>query len=176
MLMRKINAIISLLATLFLLYHAIFTSLWMLSRGTVEQSAPVAPWILAGLVALHAFIGIYLAVSSHMEGETRKVKSYPKMNRVTIFQRVSGLLLIIFAVLHIAGASGAMNPPHIVHTIVPPLFFAIALAHAAFSTDKAFITLGIGNARFIKVLSVIIKVICALTLIASIAGFYLYVW
>jgi hypothetical protein len=111
-----------------------------------------------------------------MEGETRKVKSYPKMNRVTIFQRVSGLLLIIFAVLHIAGASDAMNPPHIVHTIVPPLFFAIALAHAAFSTDKAFITLGIGNARFIKVLSVIIKVICALTLIASIAGFYLYVW
>ena len=176
MLMRKINAIISLLATLFLLDHAIFTSVWMLSRGTVEQSAPVAPWILAGLVALHAFIGIYLAVSSHMEGETRKVKSYPKMNRVTIFQRVSGLLLIIFAVLHIAGSSGAMNPPHIVHTIVPPLFFAIALAHAAFSTDKAFITLGIGNARFIKVLSVIIKVICALTLIASIAGFYLYVW
>ena len=176
MLMRKINAIISLLATLFLLDHAIFTSVWMLSRGTVEQSAPVAPWILAGLVALHAFIGIYLAVSSHMEGETRKVKSYPKMNRVTIFQRVSGLLLIIFAVLHIAGASGAMNPPHIVHTIVPPLFFAIALAHAAFSTDKAFITLGIGNARFIKVLSVIIKVICALTLIAAIAGFYLYVW
>jgi hypothetical protein len=176
MLMRKINAIISLLATLFLLDHAIFTSVWMLSRGTVEQSAPVAPWILAGLVALHAFIGIYLAVSSHMEGETRKVKSYPKMNRVTIFQRVSGLLLIIFAVLHIAGASGAMTPPHIVHTIVPPLFFAIALAHAAFSTDKAFITLGIGNARFIKVLSVIIKVICALTLIASIAGFYLYVW
>ena len=176
MLMRKINAIISLLATLFLLDHAIFTSVWMLSRGTVEQSAPVAPWILAGLVALHAFIGIYLAVSSHMEGETRKVKSYPKMNRGTIFQRVSGLLLIIFAVLHIAGASGAMNPPHIVHTIVPPFFFAIALAHAAFSTDKAFITLGIGNARFIKVLSVIIKVICALTLIAAIAGFYLYVW
>ena len=176
MLMRKINAIISLLATLFLLDHAIFTSVWMLSRGAVEQSAPVAPWILAGLVALHAFIGIYIAVSSHMEGETRKVKSYPKMNRVTIFQRVSGLLLIIFAVLHIAGASGAMNPPHIVHTIVPPLFFAIALAHAAFSTDKAFITLGIGNARFIKVLSVIIKVICALTLISAIAGFYLYVW
>jgi hypothetical protein len=176
MLMRKVNAIISLLATLLLLDHAIFTSVWMLSRGSVEQSAPVAPRILAGLVALHAFIGIYLAVSSHMEGEKRKVKSYPKMNRVTMFQRASGIILIIFTVLHIAGASGAMTPPHIVHTIVPPLFFTIALAHTAVSADKAFITLGIGNARFIKVLSVIIKVICVLTLIASIAGFYLYVW
>lgn len=176
MLMRKINAIISLLATIFLLDHAIFISVWMLSKGSVEQSAPVAPWILAGLVALHAFIGIYFAVSSHMDGEKRKVKSYPKMNRVTIFQRVSGILLIIFTVLHIAGAAGAMTPPHIVHTIFPPLFFTIALAHTAVSADKAFITLGIGNARFIKVLSIIIKVICTLTLIASIVGFYLYVW
>ena len=176
MLLRKINAIISLLATLFLLDHAIFTSVWMLSRGKVEQSAPIAPWILAGLVALHAFIGIYLAVSSHMEGEKRKFNSYPKMNRVTIFQRASGILLIIFTVLHIAGASGAMTTPRIVHSVLPPLFFAIALAHTAFSTDKAFITLGIGNARFIKVLSVIIKVVCSLTLIAAISGFYLYVW
>lgn len=176
MLMRKINAIISLLATIFLLDHAIFISVWMISKGSVEQSAPVAPWILAGLVALHAFIGIYFAVSSHMDGEKRKVKSYPKMNRVTIFQRVSGILLIIFTVLHIAGAAGAMTPPHIVHTIFPPLFFTIALAHTAVSADKAFITLGIGNARFIKVLSIIIKVICTLTLIASIVGFYLYVW
>jgi hypothetical protein len=176
MLLRKINAIISLLATLFLLYHAIFTSVWMLSKGSIQQSAPVAPWILAGLIAAHAFIGIYFAVSSNMEGEKRKVKSYPKMNRVALFQRVSGILLIIFAVLHIAGASGAMTTPHIVHTIVPPLFFTIALAHTAVSTEKAFITLGIGNARFIKVLSVIIKVICAATLVASIAGFYLYLW
>ena len=176
MLLRKLNAIISLLTTLFLLDHAIFNSVRMLSKGSVEQSAPVAPWILAGLVAVHAFLSIYFAVSSHMEGETRKVKSYPKMNRVTVFQRVSGILLILFIALHIAGASGAMTPPHIVHTIFPPLFFAIALAHAAISTDKAFITLGIGNARVIRVVSVAVKLICATTLIAAIAGFYLFVW
>ena len=176
MLLRKLNAIISLLTTLFLLDHAIFNSVRMLSKGSVEQSAPVAPWILAGLVAVHAFLSIYFAVSSHMEGETRKVKSYPKMNRVTVFQRVSGILLILFIALHVAGASGAMTPPHIVHTIFPPLFFAIALAHAAISTDKAFITLGIGNARVIKAVSIVVKLVCVITLIAAIAGFYLYVW
>jgi hypothetical protein len=176
MLLRKINAIISLLTTLLLLDHAIFTSVWMLSRGKVEQSAPVAPWILVGLMAAHAFISIYFAVEANMEGGKLKGKNYPKLNRVTIFQRVSGILLIVFVALHVAGASGAMQTPHIVHTIVTPLFFAVALAHAAVSTDKAFITLGIGNARFIKVVSVVIKVICAATLIAAIAGFYLYVW
>lgn len=176
MLLRKINAIISLLTTLFLLDHAIFTSVWMLSKGSVEQSAPVAPWILAGLMTVHAFISIDFAISAYIEGERRKVKSYPKMNRVTIFQRVSGILLIIFTALHIAGASGVMQPPQIVHTIFPPLFFTIALSHTAVSTDKAFITLGIGNARVIKAVSVITKVICAATLVAAVIGFYLYVW
>lgn len=176
MLLRKINAIISLLTTFFLLDHAIFTSVWMLSKGNVEQSAPIAPWILAGLMAVHAFISIDLAISAHMEGGKGKYKSYPKMNRATIFQRVSGILLIIFTALHIAGASGAMQPPQIVHTILPPLFFAIALAHTAVSTDKAFITLGIGNARFVKAVGVIMKVICAATLVAAVIGFYLYVW
>ena len=176
MLLRKINAIISLLTTLFLLDHAIFSSVWMLSRGKVEQSAPFAPRILVGLVAAHAFISIYFAVKANMDGTKVNGKNYPKLNRVTIFQRASGIMLIVFTALHVAGVSGAMHTPHIVHTIVPPLFFAVALAHAAVSTDKAFITLGIGNARAIKVISVVIKLICAVTLIASVAGFYLYVW
>lgn len=176
MLLRKINAIISLLTTLFLLDHAIFSSVRMLSKGSVEQSAPVVPRLLVVLMAVHAFISIYFAISAHKNAEKRKVKSYPKMNRATIFQRVSGILLLIFTALHVAGASGAMTPPCIVHTIVPPLFFVIALAHAAVSTDKAFITLGIGNARFVKAVGIVMKVICAATLVAAITGFYLYLW
>jgi hypothetical protein len=128
-----------------------------------------------GLMAVHAFISIYFAVDSQDEGEKRKFKSYPKMNHATIFQRVSGLLLIVFTALHVAGASGAMHPPQIVHAVVPPIFFTIALAHAAVSTDKAFITLGIGNAKFVKIVSIAIKLICAVTLIADITGFYLFV-
>ena len=176
MLLRKINAIIGLLTTLFLLDHAIFTSVWMLSRGSVEQNTPIAPWILAGLMAAHAFISIYFAFSAHEGAEERKVKSYPKMNGAAIFQRISGILLIVFAALHIAGASGAMQPPLIVHTILPPLFFTIALVHTAVSTEKALSTLGIGNAKSIKVVGVVVKLICAATLIAAITGFYLYVW
>lgn len=176
MLLRKINAIISLLCTILLLDHAIFISVWMLSKGSVEQSAPIAPWILVGLMALHAFISVYFAVCSIDDGDKRRVKSYPKMNGATIFQRVSGLLLIVFTALHVAGASGAMQPPQIVHAILPPLFFTFALAHAAVSTDKALITLGIGNAKFIKGVSIAIKLVCAATLIASISGFYLFVY
>ena len=176
MLLRKFNAVLSLLATVLLLDHAIFTSVWMLSRGSVEQSAPLVPWILVGVMALHAFISIDLSLSAHMEGGKCKCKHYPKMNRATIVQRISGALLMIFAALHVAGTTGALQPPHLVHTILPPLFFAVALSHTAISVDKAFITLGIGNAKAVKAISVITKIVCALTLIAGVAGFYLYVW
>lgn len=174
MLLRKINAVISLLTVFFLLDHVIFNSILMFSRGKIEHSASVAPWILTGLMALHAVISIYFAFAGHKGAEKRKCKGYPQMNRVTLFQRISGILLIVFAALHIAGASGAMRTPYVIHMIVPPIFFTLALAHVAFSTDKAFITLGIGNARAVKAVSVIIKMICAVALIAAIVGFYLY--
>lgn len=174
MLLRKINAAISLLATFFLLDHAIFASAMMLSKGSIKQGAPYAPWILAGVMLLHAFISIYTAVAANADNEGHKGRKYGKMNRATIIQRISGLLMTVFAALHVAGAAGYMHPPKIVHAIVPAVFFTIALAHVAVSGSKAFITLGIGNAKIIKVIDVAIKIICAATLIAALAGFYLY--
>ena len=175
MLLRKINAVISLLTAFFLLDHIIFNSILMFSRGKIEHSASVAPWILTGLMALHAIISIYFAFAGHKGAEKRKCKGYPQMNRVTLFQRISGILLIVFAALHIAGASGAMRTPYVIHMIVPPIFFTLALAHVAFSTDKAFITLGIGNAKFIRCTDVVVRVICTITLVADVVGFYLHV-
>lgn len=174
MLFRKINAVISLLTTFFVLAHAISISVWMLSKGTVSQPNPILSWILVGLMVAHAFISIELVVSHYMEAGNPKCKHYPKMNASTLVQRISGVLLVIFTGLHVAGASGAMQPPQAVHAVVPPLFFAITMAHVAASTDKAFVTLGIGNAKLVRAVSVIAKVLCALVLIAAIVGFYGY--
>ena len=131
-------------------------------------------WILLGLVLTHALISIDLALSAHAETETRTGKSYPKMNVSTIIQRISGILLAPVTALHVAGAAGFMQPPEIIHAILPPLFFAVALTHTAVSTSKAFITLGIGSARFIKTVDIAVKVLCGITLLASVIGFYPY--
>ena len=174
MLLRKINAIISLLTTILLLAHAILMSVWLISNGSVARSALIVPRILVGLMALHAFISIYFAACSIDDGDRSNVKSYPKMNGATVFQRASGLLLIVLTALHVASAMGAVHMPHIVYVMVFSLFFAISLAHAAISTGKAFITLGIGNAKFVKGVSVVMKVICAATVFADILGLYLF--
>lgn len=175
MILRKINAAVGLLSTVFLLIHAVIVAIWTLSRGRIAISAGFMPWILLGLVLIHALISIDLAISAHEDSENRKCKSYPKLNVPTMIQRISGIVLIVFTVLHVAGAAGFMQPPHLVHAILPPLFFGIALTHVAVSTSKAFITLGIGNARFVKTVDIVMKVICGVTLIADIAGFYLYI-
>lgn len=175
MLLRKINAGISLLCTLLLLDHAIFHAAWMLSGGSIEKSADNLPWILFLLMMVHAVISIVLAFLGHKGAEKRKCKNYPRMNVSTVVQRVSGMAMILFAVQHVLGVNGLWPMPMPVHAVLPPLFFVIALSHMAVSVSKALITLGVGNARFVKTADVIIKVLCGVTLIADIAGFYLYV-
>lgn len=174
MLTRKINAGLSLLTSFLLLVHAIFNAVRMISLGTIEKGVTFLSWILFGFMLSHATISVGLAVSAHAETEQCKCKFYPHLNISTIIQRITGIVLIVFTVFHVAGAAGFMTPPPIVHAIVPAVFFTIALMHAAVSISKAFITLGIGNAKFVNAVDVVIKVICAATLIASLTGFYLY--
>ena len=174
MLTRKINAGVSLITTFLLLDHAIFHAVWMLSRGSIAKNGSFMSWILMVFMVIHAYISIELGISAHMGIEKRKCKSYPRINTSTIIQRASGILLVVLTGLHIGGTTGYLQPPKIVHAILPPLFFAVALMHVAVSTSKALITLGIGNAKVIKIVDIIVKILCCATLIADLIGFYLY--
>ena len=126
------------------------------------------------VVALHAILSIIIMVSSHKGNKGNKGKSYSKLNAATIVQRISGALMIVFAVLHITGTFGGMKPPKLVHAVLPPLFFNLVLMHVAVSAAKAFITLGIGNAKTFKAVNIAVKLLCGITLSADVAGFYLY--
>ena len=110
-----------------------------------------------------------------MESGKTKGKMYPKMNVSTIVQRASGVLMVPTMALHVAGTVGLTQPPPIVHATLPPVFFTVVMVHVAVSTSKSLITLGIGSAKFLKIADIIVKVLCAATLIASVTGFYLYV-
>ena len=172
--LRKINAVLSLLSTVLLLDHAIFLSVWMLSGCTIQQSATNLPWLLVWLMAAHAALSIALGILGHKGAEKRECKEYPQMNIPTIMQRFSGILMLPLTTLHVLGTVGILHPPKLVHTLLPPVFFAIVLAHTAVSVSKALITLGIGSAKFIKTADIIAKALCAATLLASVIGFIPY--
>ena len=176
MFLRKINAVISLLTTLLVLLHASLNAVTMLSAGAIQKPAVAVytSWVLCGLMVLHALICIDMMVSHIMESKGRRYKKYAKLNAATVFQRISGGLLILFTALHVGGTAGPMKPPPVIHATVPVVFFTFVMAHVAVSTSKAFITLGIGNAKTVKAIDIAVKVICVITLIADIIGFYLY--
>lgn len=174
--LRKTNAVFSLITTILLLAHAISIASWMLTRGRIIPfGGHTLPKVLIWAFVAHTLVSIILMITTHIGGKKQKGRVYPKLNAPTMVQRISGVLMIIFTWLHIAGAKGIIQLPQVVHAIVPPLFFLLVMSHIAVSGSKAFITLGIGNARFIKCVDVAIKVICAVTLIVDIIGFYLHV-
>ena len=109
MLMRKINAGLSLISAVLLLGHAISKTVRMLSQSTIEKSGTFMPWILFGFMLAHAVISIDFAISAYSETEDRKYKSYPKLNAATMVQRISGIVLMLFTALHVAGAAGWCN-------------------------------------------------------------------
>lgn len=172
MLLRKINAVLSLFSTILILLHAIFYSVWMLSRGGIAKMSAYLSQTLVVVMVAHAIISIALAVLSRKGVKKGEYKTYPKMNVATIVQRISGILIILLLSVHIAGSINHFQPK-ILHAILHPLFFIIVLAHVAVSVSKAFITLGIGSARAIKIIDIVAKVISGLTIIACVVGFYL---
>ena len=172
MILRKINAVLSLLTTALLLDHAIFLSVWMLSRCSIAKSDNFTPWVLVALMGVHAVISILLGVLGHKGAEKRKCREYPKLNRSTMIQRMSGIFMILLLVVHILGAMNHFQPK-ILHAILHPLFFITVLMHLAVSASKSLITLGIGSAKVVKAVDIVIKVICTLTIIACLIGFYL---
>lgn len=172
MLLRKINAVISLFTTILLLNHAIFLTIWMLSRGSLTKSNTPVPIILTILMVLHGLISIVLAFLGHKGAEKGKYNTYTKMNIATIIQRSSGIIMLLLIALHIAGALNKFQPM-IIHAILHPVFFAAALMHTCVSVSKGLITLGIGNTKTVKIVDIITKVICGATFIASVIGFYI---
>lgn len=172
MLLRKINAGLSLLTTILLLDHAVFFSVWMLSRCRIEKSASFMPRMLALLMVIHAVLCVIQAVKSRKGAEKRKCKAYPQMNIATYVQRITGVLMLLMIGLHVAGSLNHFQPKAL-HSIFQPLFFAAALAHASVSASKALITLGIGNAKSIKIVDAVMKVLCGATLVAGVIGFYI---
>lgn len=173
--LRKANAVLSLITTIMIFGHAISLAAWMLSRGSIQKAPSFMAWALTAVTVIHAIMSILIMRAARKDEKKNESKQYSKMNASTKVQRVSGILMILFTWLHIAGTVGIMEPPPVIHAIVPPLFFLLVMIHVAISVSKAFITLGIGTAKFVKRVDIAVKVICVVTLIADVIGFYLHV-
>ena len=115
MILRTINAWLSLVTTVLFLNHAIFHAAWMLSKGNIAKNASNMSFVLFGLMMFHAIISIVLGILGHKNAEKRKCNGYFNLNKTTYIQRASGVALIVLTALHIAGTIGILQPPRFSH-------------------------------------------------------------
>lgn len=172
MLLRKINAGLSLLTTVLLMDHAMFFSVWMLSRCSIEKSSESMPRILAVLMVVHAVLSVILLILGRRGGARKGARTYLRMNIPTVIQRASGALMLLLLALHVAGAANHFQPK-MLHAVLHPLFFAAVLSHASVSVSKALVTLGVGNATAVRVVDAVMGILCGATFVAGVVGFYL---
>ena len=172
MVLRKINAGLSLITTVLLMGHTTVLSVWMLSRCSIEKHANAPAYELTGLMILHAVISVLLMVRTYRGVGKKTSKGYPQLNPATIVQRVTSVLMLLLIGVHLTGAANHYQPK-MLYAVMYPLFFAAALAHVSVSTSKALITLGIGNAKALKIVDVVVRILCIAAFVASVIGFYL---
>ena len=172
--LREINAPVSLIVLILFLEHAIFNSVWMLSRCSIEMFFNITPLVLTVLAVFHAILSLAMAALAHKGEEKPKqpYKTYTSLNIKTTIQRWSGIAILLLLGVHIAGAANYFHPK-LLHAFIHPAFFAVVLLHVAVSSSKAFITLGIGNTKFVKIFDRLMYVICGLIFIAGFVGLYL---
>ena len=172
---RKVNAVISLICSFLILLHGCYDAIWMALRGKITTLPNPIARSLVIFVVVHAILSIVTAILGSGGKDKSNSKEYKKENIKTIIQRIFGVLIVLLLVLHIMGMQNHLEPK-ILHSIVHPIFFLVVYGHTAISFSKALITLGIGNAKFIKVVDIVMTILCILIFIASVVGLYLVMY
>lgn len=146
MLLKKTNAVISLITVLLLLIHTGYSSYCYLTfyYNPILKTVFSLPLIVC--VCIHAVLGMS-AVFINSEGSGGNY--YPQLNVETTVQRISAALIFPLLILHIKTfgfLSAAAENSHygllILIFVSEILFYSVVFAHIAVSISRALITLG----------------------------------
>lgn len=171
--LKKINAILALIATVGLLVHisySVYSYLTFYYNPKLKIITAV-PFMVC--TCLHAICGMAI-VFLRTDGSGLDV--YGKQNRKTVLQRLSAALIFPLLILHINTFSALSKfsgegkwPMFWLVIFLQVMFFAVVATHVAVSVTKAFITLGIlGDIKKVRILDRIFYVIGAVMFVITI--------
>jgi len=141
--LKKINALLSLLASVLLLEHTLFSTV-LLFRGKITGMPVTAMLPLVISTGLHALVSIGLLLFAH---DRKTAAPYRKENGRTVFQRISGIAVLALFIIHastydLVDKGGMNGPAGLMKTVQELLFIPLCLAHLSASFRNAFLSLG----------------------------------
>lgn len=144
--LKKTNAVISWILIILLLVHIASTQLYMIAGIFNMQLMMQLPKALGMICVVHICISLGIVFFMHDGSDFTK---YGKLNRKTLLQRLSGIMIILLIHAHINLFASFIyeNLPisagkKIVVFIVEMIFFGAIFLHLDSSFTKSFITMG----------------------------------
>lgn len=172
MIVKKCNAVLSLLSFAAMLLHVGYSaySYLTLYYNPVLTKAFAIPF--AVLTCLHAVLGM---CSVFFLGDGTRMGAYGKLNRSTVIQRVTAALIFPLLILHIktfdllkATSSEGQYVLFALLIIAQIIFYVTVFSHAAVSFSKALITLGLlRSKKAAKTIDIIIGIFCTVMIMIT---------
>ncbi|WP_407431704.1 hypothetical protein [Methanobrevibacter sp.] len=142
--LRKINTLLIIVIVIMLLNHAVLSILYLYGVISYSPNFQITGRRLFYPVVAHIIISMYL----YFKDKSRGVNRYPNLISDTNQQVISGIMIIVFATLHILGYS--FNPLggqstfnfNLYHFIVDNLLFVSIAMHLRVSIPKFMISFG----------------------------------
>ncbi len=163
---KKINAVLSLLLTALLILHAGYECAAYCLFYYNPMLSKVTGFVTASVVALHVIISI---ISLFVLHDSRSV-IYIRLNMKTVIQRICAVIMAVLLPVHIyafnllqryAGKTG-----YFLTEAGQILFYAAVFGHIAVSFTKSLITLGVMEKDTVRrKADTVISVICTLLFI-----------
>ena len=142
--LRKINTLLIIIIAIMLLTHAVLSLLHLYGLISHSPHFQITGRHLFYPVVAHIIISLYL----YIKDKSRGVKRYRKLNSDTMQQLISGIMIIVFASLHILGYSfHPLSEPStfyssLYHFIVDNMLFVSIALHLRVSIPKFMISFG----------------------------------
>ena len=167
MILKKINAVISLLMTLLVVDHITACSIHLITHQT-QLSSPTPARLLATLAIVHMGISLWIVFARH---DAVAPKYYQK-NQRTYQQRIFGVLILALLPYHvISSMTAAKGDISLAFLIVHVLFTVVVTGHVATSVPGALVSLGLlSSQKQHKIALLISNIVCVLLLLLAVAG------
>lgn len=168
--MKKINTIISLFLTFFVIIHGVLASLLML--GIMKKPLPIPAFICLGLFVIHIILSIILTLSTVKKAKSSGDVSGIK-NKMFIVRRLSGVIMILLLISHLFTYLRPFTGTFPITQLILLLLLIISLViHIVTNIKPLMESLGLENAKVINILSsILVTVILIFTCIASVIAF-----
>ena len=99
--MRKLNAFLSLLLIILLIIHAVAGSLSLFgASGKTSFVLKFLSWFMVFILCIHFIISLKLTIDE-INSQIKSGVSYVFLNKLFWIRRLSGFLILIFAICHI---------------------------------------------------------------------------